>query len=109
MSNRKAWQHVGKESRHQRGYGAQHVRLRAQLLAQEPLCRLCAQKNPPRVTAATIADHITQIADLPPGAPLYDITNLQPVCVACHDAKTRADNGWKAPKAVIGSDGWPVE
>jgi 5-methylcytosine-specific restriction protein A len=103
---RKPWAHPGRESRHRRGYGREHVRLRAILLRQEPLCRLCQQKNPPRVTAATIADHVVPIAK---GGAIHDLSNMQPVCAACHDEKTRADNGWRKPKPVTGLDGWPVE
>ena len=103
----KSWDHGANESRHRRGYGRQHVALRAQLLADEPLCRMCKAKG--KITAATIADHIVPIAKLPPGAPLYDIRNLQPVCGDCHDAKTRADNNWRPARKRIGADGWPVD
>lgn len=106
MTKSQAWQHPGNESRHKRGYGAQHVRLRKQLLAAEPLCRLCLQKNPPRTTVATIADHIIPIAK---GGAVHDLSNMQPVCAECHDAKTRADNGWRGPKRQIAADGWPIE
>ena len=44
----------------------------AQLLKQEPLCRLCLAKG--RVTPATIADHVIPIAK--DGA-VHDINNLQ--------------------------------
>lgn len=104
MTDPKPWAHPGRESRHKRGYGRQHVALRAQLLAQEPLCRMCAAKG--RVTAATIADHIVPIAK---GGAVHDITNMQPVCEDCHDTKTRADNGWRAPRKRIALDGWPVD
>jgi 5-methylcytosine-specific restriction protein A len=101
-----AWDHA-QPSRHKRGYGRQHVRLRAQLLAQEPLCRLCAQKNPPRVTAATIADHIVPIAK---GGAVHDITNMQPVCKPCHDEKSLRDQGKTyRPRRAFGADGWPVD
>lgn len=99
---RQAWNHGGK-SASQRGYGAQHQRLRKILLAKEPLCRPCQAKG--RVTAATIADHVVPIAK---GGAIYDLSNMQPVCADCHDKKTRADNGWKA-KPRIGLDGWPCD
>jgi 5-methylcytosine-specific restriction protein A len=100
--HKRPWDHGG-ESARQRGYGAQHQKLRKQLLAREPLCRPCQAKG--QVTAATIADHIVPIAK---GGAIYDISNMQPVCSDCHDAKTRKDNGWKA-KPRIGLDGWPCE
>jgi 5-methylcytosine-specific restriction endonuclease McrA len=54
---------------------------------------------------AKIADHIVPVAK---GSALYDLTNMQPVCADCHDAKTRRDNGWKV-KPRFGTDGWPVD
>lgn len=103
---RKPWAHPGNESRHRRGYGREHVRLRAILLAQEPLCRMCKAKNPPRARPATIADHVTPIAQ---GGAIHDLNNMQPVCADCHDEKTRTDNGWRKPRKAIAEDGWPIE
>lgn len=103
--NRKPWAHPGTESRHKRGYGREHVRLREQLLKREPLCRLCQRKTPPVVTVATIADHVTPLAK---GGAAHDIANLQPVCKPCHDRKTAEDNGWRF-KRTISPDGWPEE
>lgn len=101
---RRAWDHGGRSSR-QRGYGWQHRRLREQLLRQEPLCRLCQQKTPPRVTPATIADHIVPIAK---GGAVHDIDNLQPLCAPCHQDKSNADKGHRV-KRRIAPDGWPEE
>lgn len=98
------WKH-SEPSRHKRGLGRAHQKARAELLAREPLCRLCQAKNPPRVTAATIADHIIPRAKGGSG----DISNLQPVCAQCHDEKTRKDLGWKPPRKQIGLDGWPID
>lgn len=98
---RRAFNHS--KSAAQRGYGAQHQKLRKLLLAQEPLCRLCKANG--RVREAKIADHIMPIAK---GGAIHELSNLQPVCADCHDAKTRKDNGWKA-KPRFGPDGWPVE
>jgi 5-methylcytosine-specific restriction protein A len=99
----RAWQHK-EPSRHKRGYGRQHVKLRAQLLKQEPLCRLCLAKTPSVVRPATIADHITPIAA---GGAVHDINNMQPVCDECHNDKTLRDQG-KRVKRAIGADGWPL-
>jgi 5-methylcytosine-specific restriction enzyme A len=100
---RKSWDHSGKTAA-QRGYGREHRRLRAQLLAQEPLCRLCKQKSPPKVTVATIADHIVSIAK---GGAVHSIENLQPVCGPCHERKTLTEQG-KRVRPTTGVDGWPV-
>lgn len=99
---RATWDHGGK-SRHRRGYGRQHVRLRQQLLQQEPLCRLCKAKG--KITPATIADHVVPIAK---GGAVHDIENLQPVCGPCHQEKTLLDQG-KRVKRQIGQDGWPED
>jgi 5-methylcytosine-specific restriction enzyme A len=100
--DRKPWA-SSRESRHKRGYGRRHVELRAQMLQQEPLCRECKKKG--RVTAATIADHITSLAKR--GA-AYDFDNMQPLCRRCHDKKTLVEQG-KRPRPTIGPDGWPVD
>ncbi len=99
---RKPWDHGGKTAA-QRGYGRQHRALRAQLLRQEPLCRLCRAKG--RITPATIADHVRPIAQ---GGAVHDINNLQPVCAECHVDKSNADKGHRV-KRRIGFDGWPEE
>lgn len=99
-----AWKH-SEQSRHKRGLGRAHQVARKQLLAQEPSCRLCKAKNPPRITPATIADHIIPRAKGGSGG----IENLQPVCADCHDAKTRKDLGWRPPRPRIGEDGWPID
>ncbi len=100
MTTRKPWDH-GNRTREDRHYGRQHQKLRAQLLATEPLCRMC--KAAGRITAATIADHIVPLAK--GGAP-NDITNLQPVCRDCHQDKSNADKGHRV-KRRIAEDGWP--
>ena len=102
---RKPWEHGNRESRHKRGYGRQHVKLRAQLLAKEPLCRHCKAKG--KITAAAIADHIVSLAQ---GGAAHDLTNLQPLCDPCHRRKTLAEQGKSyRERKQIGPDGWPVE
>lgn len=106
MPDRKPWNHGGKTVT-RRGYGAKHQKLRAILLAQEPLCRLCKQMDPPRVTAATIADHIVSIAK---GGAIHDLANMQPVCKPCHDRKTVTEQGKRyRERKTIGLDGWPTD
>ncbi|KRG38833.1 hypothetical protein ARC78_15260 [Stenotrophomonas pictorum JCM 9942] len=60
-------------------------RLRAAILADEPLCRICASKGYTR--GANHVDHIN-------GDPSNnDMTNLQPLCAPCHSRKTAAEDG----------------
>jgi 5-methylcytosine-specific restriction enzyme A len=54
---------------------------RAQQLAAEPLCRTCQAEG--RIKAATIADHITPIAQ--GGDPFGE---LQSLCWSCHSRKS---------------------
>ena len=103
-TTRTAWDHGGKSAA-KRGYGRQHRKNREQLLRQEPLCRMCKAKNPPRYTPATIADHVVPIAK---GGAIHDINNLQPVCADCHLAKSSADKGHRVRRRIM-ADGWPEE
>jgi 5-methylcytosine-specific restriction endonuclease McrA len=73
----------------QRGYGEDWRRVRAQVLAAEPMCRIC------KVSPAKEVDHIERfhgIAD-----PLRLATsNLRPLCVPCHRSRTarQSRQGW---------------
>ncbi len=73
-------------SSRERGYDARWERVRSIHLAAEPLCRMCSQAG--RTTAAVLVDHITPIND---GGAILDDRNLQSLCRACHDEKTRED------------------
>lgn len=60
-------------------------RIRAAVLAAEPLCRECSRAD--RVTAATVVDHADD--DSWNNAP----DNLQPLCAPCHGRKTAGEDG----------------
>ena len=60
------------------------LRLRAQVLRAEPFCRHCRQQGVN--TVATDIDHIVRHAG--DRVRFWDVTNLQPMCKACHSAKT---------------------
>jgi 5-methylcytosine-specific restriction endonuclease McrA len=94
----KPWRHA-RESRHARGYGAAWEKVRAAVLRDEPLCRPCRARG--RVTAATAVDHIRPRAR----GGTDDRENLQPICAACHEAKTLEDRGY-APRGCD-ADGIP--
>lgn len=95
-----AW---SRTSRHARGYGTKHDKIRAHLLATEPLCRECHKQG--RTTVATIADHINPLAK----GGSSEADNYQPLCAPCHDDKTIRESGGR-PKSVIQftADGRPI-
>ena len=73
-------------TRKERGYGEDWMRLRAIVLAKEPLCRHHLA-NEGRAVPATVVDHILDIADRPDLR--LEESNLQSLCRACHNRKTR--------------------
>ena len=60
-----------------RGYNNHWRKIRAAILAEEPLCRTC--QGP-----ATVVDHIKPLKK----GGTYDRLNLQPLCVSCHNRNT---------------------
>lgn len=64
-----------------RGYDWAWQKRRAAQLREEPLCRMCDQDG--RVTAATVADHITPHR----GDPVLFKGPLQSLCKHCHDSR----------------------
>ena len=71
-----------RETRQARGYGREHDAMRARVLREEPLCRMCAAEG--RVSATAIADHIVPKAE----GGTDDRTNYQGACDPCHRRKT---------------------
>ena len=74
---------------------------RAFYFANKPFCVHCEQQG--KTTIARELDHIIPLSK--GGEDIED--NWQGLCIECHKAKTRQDNGWKE-KPIIGEDGWPV-
>ena len=70
----------------ERGYAGAWPRLRAMILAEEPLCRACLKKN--CITPASQVDHIKPMRF---GGARLDPSNLQALCGACHRLKTNAE------------------
>lgn len=83
--------------------GRAAVAQRIRRLQQEPLCRDC--KAICRVTAATVPDHIIPLAL---GGPDTD-DNIRCLCEEHHLARTAEQFGHKAPRKIIGADGWPLD
>jgi len=98
------WNHGGL-TRQQRGYCNQWLKLRASILASEPLCRICAVQG--RVTAATQVDHVVPFRGIADPARL-DRSNLRPVCADHHMQITSAAARGQRLR-ITGPDGWPHE
>ncbi|MCY4129012.1 MAG: HNH endonuclease [Gammaproteobacteria bacterium] len=79
-------------------------RLRAWVIQNEPLCRMCAEEG--RLESAQVVDHIHAHRGDP--VLFYDTDNLQPLCKACHDKRKQQEerSGFKRD---IGEDGWPMD
>jgi 5-methylcytosine-specific restriction protein A len=85
-----------------RWYGtARWQKLRARQLYAEPLCAMCQ----PRLTPATVCDHITPHKG---DEQAFWSGPFQSLCATHHNSdKQRIEAGGK-PRPVIGNDGWPV-
>jgi len=62
----------------ERGYGADHRKWRAAILARDPICRACGSEP------STFADHIRPLSQ---GGAKLDLANGQGMCSRCHQAK----------------------
>lgn len=80
----KAWVRRVDVPKRQTGRALQ--RKRAELFAREPECRECMRLG--RFRLATVRDHIVPLAE---GGDDAD-ENVQPLCGACHDAKTARES-----------------
>lgn len=79
-------------------------RLRAQVLAEEPLCRACAARG--LVVRATDVDHIEDSRDDYSDDNRRE--NLQPLCHECHSLKTAASMG-KSVTLGCDANGLPLD
>lgn len=75
-------------------------RLRAMVIAEEPLCRHCSARG--LIVTASDVDH----RDGNPGN--NDRDNLVSLCHSCHSIKTAADHG-KRVNLGCDENGWPVD
>ena len=84
------------------GYDRRWRKLRRMVLADESLCRMCAEIG--RTTLATVVDHIKPKRD--GGTDERD--NLQPLCAPCHNG---AKQSFEATGKVRGCDvnGQPLD
>lgn len=92
----------------ERGYGGRWQRARGQYLRLHPLCVMCANERPPRITAATVVDHIVpHKGDM---VLFWDReSNWQSLCSTHHNSDKQAAE--KSGRVIrrIGLDGWPIE
>lgn len=84
-SQRKAWTSPNRLKPTPRKRGRAGQRDRAQVIAEEPLCRECLKHG--RSTATAIVDHIKPLA----WGGSDERSNKQGLCVPCHDAKSKAE------------------
>lgn len=90
----------------QRGYGWRWQQARSAYLAVNTLCRMCATMTPPRLTPATVVDHVIKHeGDV---TLFWDPTNWQPLCKPCHDSRKQRQEKSGRPSVQIGEDGFPV-
>ena len=73
--------------------------LRARVRRDQPLCAHCAAHG--LTVAGTDVDHIIPLAH---GGRLMDRANLQHLCAACHDQKTRQQQGGNKVPAACRQD-----
>jgi 5-methylcytosine-specific restriction enzyme A len=79
-----------------RGYDAAWRKIRAEVLSDEPCCRLCKAQG--KLVRATVVDHIKPLAR----GGTHDKGNLQPLCTACHNRKTATvDGGFASASARL--------
>ena len=93
-------------SRHERGYGADWVRLQKLIMKRDgKMCQPCLRKGRP--TPAAEVDHIKPKSQ----GGTNDWDNLEAICRACHAPKTAREGLEKRgikPRPRYGADGWPV-
>jgi len=96
-----AW---SKKSRHERGYGKEHERIRAEMMRTIICCQECEKHGRDRL--GTIADHIIPLSRGGTG----DRSNYQLLCKDCSDEKTARDAGRSAKRGGgVGRDGRPTD
>jgi len=81
--------------------GAAGVQRRAKWLRLHPLCVHCLARR--KVSEAKRVDHIVALVN---GGP-DDESNLQSLCIPCHDRKTREDLG-QSEQFARDDDGWLI-
>lgn len=66
--------------------------VRAAFLRENPLCAACAGRG--GLVPAKVVDHVVPIKD---GGARYEATNLQALCISCHNRKTARESAGRRP------------
>ncbi len=90
----------------ERGYGWAWQKARDAYLAQRPLCAMCAALSPPRLSAATVVDHIQPHRGDP--VLFWDQDNWQGLCTSCHISRKQRLERSGHVQPQIGDDGFPL-
>ncbi len=77
----------GRDPASKRQYGRFWRKIRAQHLAEHPLCEVCKQED--RTTPAVEVHHIIPLSK----GGTHDSDNLMSLCVSCHSRITARDGG----------------
>lgn len=90
LKKRDAWAPRAGAKAVERKRGRAGMKDRAQVRAEEPLCRLCLKQG--RTSATTIVDHIKPLA----WGGSDERSNKQGLCKPCHDEKSKAERATDA-------------
>ena len=72
-------------------YDQKHWKLlKADIIRRHPLCLMCLNSTPKKITPAKHVDHISGFSSR---SEFFDRSNLQPLCVRCHSKKTHTAGG----------------
>lgn len=74
-------------------------------LDDEPCCRRCAELDPPRVRAATTADHVEPHRE---DYQAFWHGELQSLCTPCHSGPKQSEER-RGYRPGVGDDGWPSD
>ena len=80
--------------------GRKLQRLRAELFDRAPLCVECSKHG--RVTIATQRDHIVPLEEWVGPGSADQLSNIQGLCVECHEIKSKAERVRGARRARSG-------
>ena len=72
----------------ERGYDSRWIKAKKRFLNSNPICKRCQEEG--RITAAQVVDH--RIPHRGDQTLFWDESNWQPLCMRCHNRKTRLED-----------------